>query len=420
MADGPAAPPESEGTQTAWGLLTSPRVFLGLTAVLGLLFAWAQTVPQRLAAGELSPLAPYAEAEALRSLGLDDVWVAWPVLLVGLLLTLVAAGLLLLRAQRLVNSPGGPFATAFTGTSAASLDTLRERIPSALGTARVAVRLGRDEVSARRGFEPEAIAVVVLGLAALVAGLFIGRANTFDARFTVVPGGAERADVAVRDDNIYLPSARALDLRCDRPDPLDPRRHLTCTLLTEASATPEPITLTPGVPVTTASGLTLTPLGDALRVSSQGFVMLLQRASGAEQLAIAAAAPTRLGATGDQLTAFPGPDGPLVVWKAASGEAILLAPPIAATPHAPDPAMHGQTLAYVTPSAWTVQAKASPASILFLLGVAFVALGLLGLALVPSITVTLVQTAKGTRVRIRSTNRAALAASARRVLLEVP
>lgn len=417
MGEGPTATTEEgvQGTQTAWHLLTSPRVFLGLTAVLGLVFAWAQTVPQRPGPRELTPLAPFAEVEALRSLGLDDVWVAWPVLLLALLLVLVAAGLLLLRAHRVAAAPAGPFATAAEGTSRRSLGDLQARVPDALAHRRVVVRASATEVQARRGYELEGTVVMLFGIAALIAALFIGRTNTFEARFELVPGSGDRSDLFLRDGDLFLAAARPLDLRCATPDPAHAERQAECTLVVDPASPPEPVTLRPGKATATDSGLTLTPVREALRFVGQGtFDLVLRRASGPERLSLEHAKPTELGATKDRLTAFSGPDGPMVVWQGPDGRAALLAAPTAATI---DRAAAPIALEYVPRVTWTVAAEKRSETFLVWLGAAFLALGLLVLGLVPSMSISLAQTPNGTLVRIRSTNRPTLVAHARRVLL---
>ncbi|MFO0745702.1 MAG: hypothetical protein U1F43_08515 [Myxococcota bacterium] len=405
--------PEDRGeTSTAWRLLTSPGVFLGLTAVLAVVLAWAQTVPQRPASGELAAFAPFAEAEALAGLGLDDIWTSWVVLLLVLLLALVGAGMLLARRDH-AGPVRGPFTLTIEGQTATSLDGLRGRVADALGGGRVSVRLGPGLLTARRGFEPEAVGVLVLGVVALLASVFIGRSNGFEARFTLVPGQVDDpAAVSVRDGDIFLPRALPLDLRCQRPDPMDPLRREPCILESGDGKQREELVVQPGESTSTSYG-TLTPLRERPHDFEGGrpVELVVHRPSGPERVTLAPGQPTDLQATGDRLTAFMSPDGPAVVWARAGQAPVLLAPPSSAA------ASGVPFLEAVLPTEQIMTLTRAPESILTILGLAFIALALLVLALVPNVSLTLETVGAATRVRIRTSNRPTLAERARQRLL---
>jgi len=408
-------PDRAPGEETAWQLLSSPRVLLGLLVVLGLLLAWAQTVPQGVPAAEIAPLAPYAEAETLTAFGLHDALVSWPVLLVGLLAALVATGLLLGQLRR---GPNGGMTGALlarqTTTTPEPLDAVRQRLPAALGTQRLGVRILPDALIARAGLATEAGMVLVVGLVALVAAAFIGRANGLEARLELVPGQlSEAADVRVKDGDILLPRALGLDLRCPRPDPMDPTRTQTCTLVTgQATASSalgapptESVVLRPGLVTDAPQGLTLTPRSAALRIpaADEPLEVLVRRTADAppERLVLTPRQPIELTATGHRLQAFVGQDGPLVLVTHPTEPPRLLGPPTSA---APSRATVGPLLEVVPPTRQVVTARTHPESTLTILGVLMLAAGLLGLGLVPSAVVTLTTVPGGTRVEVRGSH----------------
>lgn len=388
------------GVATAWRLLSSPRVFFGLTLVLGVVLAWAQTVPQRPLPGQLAGFAPYAEAEALAELGLDDVWVSWPFFLVTLLVVLVGAGLVMARRR----ATPGAFVAQRVATTAEALEVLRERLPAALGhPRRLSLRVAPGRVEARRGFELEGRLLVAVGLVALAASLFIGRRNGFDARFTLVPGDlGEPSSVAVRDGDLFLPRASPLDLRCQRPDPMDPLRRQACALVTQAGGAPEAVELAPGRATSSSSDLVLSPLTESLASLDRGqpLELILRRSPTAppERLALTPGQTIELGATGDRLATWAGPDGPLVLVTGPSGP-LLLAPPLDAR----RPAATGLSLELAPPTRQVIAGRARPERLLTTLGLLLLAAGLLALAW-PSLHVELVRTDLGTRVDVRGSD----------------
>ncbi|MCC6620841.1 MAG: hypothetical protein IT385_06280 [Deltaproteobacteria bacterium] len=401
--------PGAEGT--AWQLLSSPRVLLGLLVVLGLLLAWAQTVPQRVTPAELAPLGPFAEMEALAGLGLDDAFVSWSTLLVGLLAALVALGLLLGHLRRgstpTAASRAGGLRVTRADVVPAPLEAVRERLPGALARQRLAVRVAPDSVVARAGWAIEATMVLVVGLLALVAAAFIGRGNGLDARLTLVPGEVgEAAELRVKDGDLLLPRALPLDLRCPRPDPMDPTRTQACTLTTGTptalgAAPSEAVVLRPGETTRTEHGLSLTPREASRRIPppDEPLEVLVRRAPDAppERLTLTPGQPIELTSSGHRLQAFVGQDGPLVLVTGPNEAPRLLGPPMSATPAPP---ASGPWLEVVPPIRQVIAARTTPESTLTILGLVFVALGLVGLALVPSTLVTLTRVAGGTRVEV--------------------
>lgn len=401
-----------DGASTAWRLLSSPGVFLGLAGVLALALAWAHGVPQRLPAAELAPLGRYAELEALTGLGFDDIWVSWVVLLALLLGALLGVGLLLDRERR-ERTVSGTFGYGFEGLSPEPPAVLRGRIGEALGGRKVTIREGAGLIVARRGFEPEAIGMLVLGVVALVASAFIGRSNAFEARVTLVPGQTDDpSSIAVRDGGLFLPRALPLDLRCQRPDPMDPLRRETCILLSGEDKKEE-LVVAPGQPTDASLG-TLS----LLREEPHGFEagrpldLVVNRNGQVERLSLQPGQATDLQATGDRLVAVVGPDGPFVLWTQNGRTPVLLAPPTSATRAAEPP-----FLEVVVPTEQTFTLARTPESILTILGIVLGAVALLVMGLVPNATLTLAADGGGTRVRVRTTNRPALARLAREKLL---
>ena len=388
----------------AWRVLSSPRTFLVLTALLALLFVVAATLPQRPSAGELVRALPFSTADAVTGLGLTDVLVAWPTLLLLLLLALNAAGMFIARmGQRTVQA-------ATSALIAAPIEDVRTRVGKVPGLGKLGLRVYATTTVGRRGLVREGALLALIGVVGLGIGLLIARRSALDARFEVVPGVAEVASVSVRDGEVYVPRALPFGLMCERPDPQDPQRAFDCRLAATGASEAQPVNLAPGF-TTRANGLELSPLRETVRRASrrEPIELLLTRSGAVEALRINAQETVILRSTGEQVTGFPGPDGPMVVLesKDASGQptrAQLWAPRSAATV--------GPTMDFAIeaepPTRVVVSATTSPESTLVIVATLLFVLGLLLMALVPHLELVLTPTPEGTRVSVTSSNRPTL------------
>lgn len=386
---------EEPGVALAWRILSSPTTMLTLCALLALVLALGAALPQRPLPAELARHLPFASAEAAAGLGLTDVLVAWPTLLLLLLIGLNAAGLILAGRAR-----GGPsrFTSQATATVAEPLDSLRTRAP-------VPLRFQGARASGRRGLYREGALLALLGLGALLAALAISRASALDARLRLAPGSGAVSDASTRDGDLYLARSLGIGLICERPDPQDPHRAFGCRLAAPGATTATELSLAPGY-TTRADDLSFTPLSEEVRPFSaaEPLDLVLTRNGAAQRLRLEPGTTATLGATQEHLTALPDGDGPLVVLERDGTRPMLLAPPM--SPTAPT-AIGDLTLEAQTPTVLFVSATTSPEAPLLIAGVLLVALGLLLMGLVPHVEVELTPEADGTRVTVWSANRPA-------------
>ncbi len=333
--------PHAGPTALAWRLLTSTRTLLALSAILALLLVLAAALPERPLPSELAARTSFAAAEAARGLGLDDVLLAWPTLLIVLLVALNGAGILLARRR-------------------AAPATAPPR---------------------RRGLAREGAALALIGVVALGVGLGVARSSALDARLVIAPELGRLSEAFVRDGDLLLPRTLPYGLMCQRPDPQDPSRRFDCRLASTGAPEPTPITLVPGQ-ASAAGDLVLEPLAERPRTPAEGeaFDLVLTRQGGAapaiERLRIEPGTTVELRATGQRLTALPGPDGPLVIIEAEGARPTLLAAPgrAASTPTRDVGGLHVDVIA---PTELSVAARTTPEAPLVLAGTLLFALGLL-------------------------------------------
>lgn len=405
----------------AWRILASPRTFLALGALLALFLAIAATVPQRPTPAELARALPFASADVATGLGLVDALTAWPTLLLVLLMALNAAGIFVARTLGR-STPGALVAEASAVVPGVGVDAIRARLSRVPALRRLPVRLETTRegarVVARRGPIREGAAVAVLGLIALAVGLAVARGSSIEARLELAPGTGALSEASVRDGDLLLPRAFPWALACQRPDPQDPRRAFDCRLGGTAQPAPITLSLAPGyaskATVASASGamdFELRPLVERPRRFDSGEayeIVMTRPGGGPERLRLEPGQTIALTASGERLTAFPGPDGPMIVVEADGKAPVLLAPPTAR--FEPDTALPpGLPRLEVEPATTlTVALATAPESPLVLAGVLLTMLGLLVMALVPHLSVVIEPAGTGTRIALTSVNRPAL------------
>jgi hypothetical protein len=404
---------EERTVPLAWRLLTSPRTFLATSALIALLFAWAATLPQRPLASELARRMPFASAEAITGLGLDDVLVSWPLFLLVAVLVLNAAGIAL--ARRLgTGGPGSRLFSRLATTLPYPVEAVRAELPRALGGS-VAAQLKPGGLILRRGFYREGAALVVLGVLALGLALVVSRGSAVEHRLTVIPATGVLSTAETRHDDVFIAQVLPWGVMCDRPDPQDPTRTVPCRVAGPGES-PVELALAPGG-TTHLDERVFSLVREVPRVPAldEPIELVMTRDGRAERVRLDPGKPVELRATGHKLTAWPGPDGPLVVLeKPASADqparTVLLTPPKTAVVPTGPAATAAQTvdgLRFEARPATTIEVRAttSPEAPLVLAGLAMVVLGLILMGALPHLEVTVSAAPGGSRLELSSHNR---------------
>jgi hypothetical protein len=246
--DAPQTPGESEAsalTAVAWRVLTAPTTLLVLGAAVGLQLAWAAFVPSDLDHDAIATAVGFGTAEIIVGLGANAPASSWPFWLLVLLMVLNLLGRAV--APRTPHPASAPAASMlFHASPAAVPDAL-----SKLAHPNMFRRLGDGQsLVLRRGARVEGAALLILGLAALVASFAITTARGLDARATLPLGGppdAMRSRVVV--GGIEIDRALPLRIACNPPDPQDPTRTLGCVLADTDGGEGQQFVLRPGQPV---------------------------------------------------------------------------------------------------------------------------------------------------------------------------
>lgn len=411
VEDSPEDVAEERTVPLAWRLLTSPRTFLVTSALIALLFGWAATLPQRPLAAELARRMPYAPAEAVTGLGLDDVLVSWPLFLLLAVLVLNAAGIALARRLGQANA-GSPLFARLATTLPFPVEAVRGELPRALGGAATA-QLKPGGIVLRRGFYREGSALVVLGILALGLALVVSRGSAAEHRLTVIPATGVLSTAELRHDDVFIAQVLPWGVMCDRPDPQDPTRTVPCRLAGPGES-PAELPLTPG-DTSRLGDKVFSLVREVPRVPAldEPIELVMTREGRAERVRLDPGKPVELRATGHRLTAWPGPDGPLVVLerpaaKDQSRDVVLLTPPRGAVaPNGPEAAQTVDGLRFEARPATTIEVRAttSPEGPLVLAGLAMVVLGLLLMGALPHLEVVVSAVPGGSRVDLASHNR---------------
>lgn len=386
----------------AWRILTSPRTFGVLALTMSVLLVLAAVIPQRPLVEELAHELPFAFGEAARNLGLDDVFVSWPFLLVALLMALNLTGLWL--ASRLGRTAvGSRLMTRASTRVDTAITELKGRLLTAMG-GRVAIAEGPDaSITATRGFLRDGLVVAAIGVVTLLASLAVSRSSAIDGRLALVPGASTLPESTVRDGDLVLLRQLPLGLFCGRPDPQDTTRTFPCRAAVAGSA-PIDVQLTPGHSKE-VGGFTVTPLSERLRVplDTDPYDLVIHRDGAMERIVVAPNKTVELKRGGEHITALTGPDGPLVVVQQVvdgKAQATLLMPA--------EVAPAGLRFEVEHPTTLTLAATTAPEWPLVLAGLGLVVIGLILAAALPHLQVVLVATPEGTHITVSSANRTAL------------
>lgn len=394
-----------------------------VTSVLVAMTLLAGTVvPQGMAPDVLLTRHSYAVAQAIGSLGLDDLPTAWPLGLLLLLWVLTATGLVLRR--RLESRPPtpepmlpmkGPRQVRRIEISREEIDRRVQawvasptsapggRLDSMLG--RIAgTREGGDRVIF--GLWREGTWVIVLGLAALCAGVMVQRTAGLEARVVVPPATQAdqgRAEVTRRDGTRWVEGEIPLTLRCADPDPADPQRRRDCQASWPGGHLETRLGSGRKVRV---GGWVLTPIAESPHPSTAAPTLLLRRPGKGPEVLRGTAGHTYGLEDQSRVTLFSGPDGPLAVWKSQDKRPVLMIPSSREVPADEG----GVALSGIPAWQMVVRVQAQPEALLFQVAAFLLCLGLLVLAAVPQLTIRVYHEGESVLVEVKSLNRSDLAA----------
>ena len=195
-ADAPPNPISTDGSEVpedvpsrvhiAWTALTAPLT--GALLVMGLASVWmtALVVPQGATPEELLVGFPYAQAQAIRSLGLQDVVTSWPSLFFILLMLLHAIGLIVEARSRTTRGRSSALEDAWSARAQATIDRPVDAVLASLEKGDHG-HFYRDARAPRvwRGLWREGLALVGAGLIVLLISIPVGRSLGLEARVTL-------------------------------------------------------------------------------------------------------------------------------------------------------------------------------------------------------------------------------------------
>ena len=384
---------------------------------LGVLLTLGTYVGQGMTEVELLRERTFATTHALMDLGLNDLSTSWLVWFVTLILSLNALGLVL-RATRL--SP--PKVRRFTGpaidhaewTSAQGLEDIAQIVAREVGS----VRRLDGGLRARIGDWSEGLIVIIVALLCLFGALFTNHSLGMEARMGVMGGGAAPAAdapktlvVQVYEEGHWIERQLPFGARCVETSLGAPKRGWRCGLTRTLPTGPNQplqveeatIELGPRWP-DEAFGFVFHVAREQPRPSAPGPLRILDQ--GVQPARLVYQGPSGRSSTlptEEALSAFAGPDGPLVVVTPKEGSPYLLAPSMDAK-KAPEQVGEA-SLSAVVPWALRLRLSHRPGDPLLWTGLALLVLGLLALCLRPHLVVFAHEHEGEVRVRAWSFNR---------------
>jgi len=407
----PGAATEGDSTeQLAWRILTSPRTFAVVVGLAAALLVVATLVPQQVARRELVEVFPFHLADPLGGLGLHDVLASWPFLLLALLAALNVLGMglrfYLRRGAGEPRGPAGPLSERVEARLDLTPAVVSEHLAGALGRGRISLRHDRGHLIARTGLWAEGLGLVALGALALLGALVVHHAAALDARVELTagggPDGAFRAQIRAGD--LWLDRQLPFHLACDAPDPLDPARAHACVFTGQAQA--YGLTLAPGYPASVEGASIRLTSERRESPSARRPVTVLVRTSpeaGPARLNLAPDSTTRLPTTGHALTAFTGPDGPVIVATRPGARPEVLLPRLDAGAAEP---VHGALwLDWVPQRRLTARITTRPERPVLLAGLGLTVVGALLLILFGHVVIVVAPAVGGSLVSVTCPNR---------------
>lgn len=405
---------DASSVQIAWRALTAPTTGAGLAACLAGVWSMVLVVPQGVADAELLARFSYAEAQAIQSLGLQNIVSSWPSLALIVLLLLHVVGLVLWSRERAASSeemePGG-WSARVTHELEGSLEEVSGQLARGDHGSFYGARGGsQGDPGSRfaRGLWREGLILIAVGVALALASVPVDLLWGLDARMTLATAPGERVakpvSTMVRDFRGWVQGESPVQVHCQDPDPADALRRRSCEARSAAGVFP--VTLRAGATVQVA-GISLTPLTERPRRQSRRTSLLLEAKGEGPRVLRGEPGRTYELASGSRLTTFEGPDGPLVVARTSATER-----PVLLGPGGTGERLHvGHTISGVSGWLFDVEVASNPGRPLRLAGALLLIIGLLLMALVPHAEVVLVSSAGVTSAVIRSHNRTDLPAT---------
>ena len=397
--------------QIAWRALTAPTTGAGLALSLALVWSTVLVVPQGVADAELLARFSYAQAQAIQSLGLQNIVSSWPSLALIVLLLLHVAGLLLWSRERASGAGAlevGGWSTSVTHELEGTPDEVSAQLArgdhgSFYGAPGVSAGVSGSRFS--RGLWREGLILIAIGVAVALASVPLDLLWGLDARVTLATPPGERVakpvSTMVRDFRGWVQGESPVQVLCEDPDPADALRRRSCEARSAEGIFP--VTLRAGA-TSLVAGVSLTPSTERPRRQSRRTSLLLEAPGEGPRVLRGEPGRTYELASGSRLTTFEGPDGPLVVARSSA-----TAPPVLLGPGGTGDTLHvGHTISGVSGWLFDVAVESKPGRPLRLAGGLLLIIGLLLMALVPHVEIVLVRSAGGTSAIIRSHNRADL------------
>jgi len=329
-----------------------------------------------------------------------------------LLLILNVIGLILRHRsgadQTLPDGTPGAGVSRAHGVFPASVDVLVAQAQMLAGNRVIHWNREQSRCVLHHGLVREALLVMALGLLTLAGALVVQDRLGLDARMTLVPGvSTEEAQMQVHEDGRWVDRQLPMSLTCDRADPADPQRRRSCQATT---ADWEGSFLLAAGRDDQVAGYRVRALEETPRPGSgdDEIVLLMTRpgTTRPSQLQGRSGQSYRL-STGDVLSLFAGPHGPLVVVAEPGKVPTLMAPVLGPVGHAATDSLRLESM----PSWSVVMGMTSePQVYLWWTGFALLLIGLLMLCR-PQATLRFAMMADGTAVVIDSMNRSGLPAS---------
>jgi hypothetical protein len=400
-----------------WDVMTSPLTFMLNVSALGLLIALGTYVGQGLTESEMLSERTFAGTRALLGLGLNDLPTSWLVWLMALLTGLNVLGLVLRHIG--LTPPGqrpweGPGVGHTRWSDPRTMDEVRGALQTTLGRA---TQRGPTLV-ARRGYWLEGLTILGVGTLCLLSALVVDASSGMQARLGVSGGGPAQASdaaptlaVTVLEDGTWIERQLPFTARCVETALADPRRGWRCTLSRTVPGPPGAapvldevsLDLGPQWPAD-AFGLTFHVATERPTPGQPGRLRIVDRSSDADRLVYSGpSAGTTTLPDGHTLTAFTGPDGPLVVIHPPDAPSYLLTPAMDAG--AAPAQVGGAALAAVSPWWLTLRASRRPGAPLLWTGLGLLLLGLLVLLAPAQVTVVAEPGDHGVSLRAWSFNR---------------
>ena len=401
-----------------WDVMTSPLTLMFNSSMLGIMVALGTFIPQGSTEGELLAERTFAGTRSMMGLGfhqLSDSWLVWLfALLVGL--NLVGIALRFLRAPLWASNPWqGPGVHRTSWSDPRSMDEVNPWLEARFSK----VTRRADALIVRQGLWREGLIVLCASLICFAASLALDKRSGMEALLPVTGGGAVSPQdasstlaVKVLEDGTWIERQLPFNARCNPSALTDPKRGWRCLLSqtqAQGSDPSEPlreaeIALGPRWP-DEAFGMTFHIAKERPLPPTKELLQIVDLSSERDRLVYSGPSGRRSNLeSGHSLSAFQGPNGPLVVVTPEDGRPYLLTP-TRDRAQPPVSLEDGTQLAALSPWSLTMRASRRPGETLLWTGYGLVLLGLLLLVIRPHACLVVSPNAEGVLFSAWSLNR---------------